>query len=306
MTKTLRMKFIATAMTAVSILLILLIGAINIANFSVNERMTQEFLRILCENEGVFPEKKPPEQPAEFEKDLFRIQPDGRLPASMEYFSVKTDNNGNVVFCDINHTSSVTEDEAETYASQIIASGRQSGREDGLRYLVEETEDGGGKIIVAADTSDQLRSELQLLLLSLAAAVAGWLLMFVLIFLLSGRAVRPIAENIERQKRFVTDAGHEIKTPLAIIMANTDALELHQGETKWSRNIRSQTERLSKLMQNLLTLSRMDEGAASAAMEECSFSCIAEDVADQFREPSENRGIVFCCPYCTGYYGESG
>lgn len=65
---------------------------------------------------------------------------------------------------------------------------------------------------------------------------------------------------MEKQKRFITDAGHEIKTPLAIIMANTDALELHQGETKWSRNIRGQTERLSGLIQNLLTLSRMDEG----------------------------------------------
>ena len=59
MTKTLRMKFIATSMTAVSILLILLIGGINIANFSVNERMTQEFLMIVCENRGTFPEKKP-------------------------------------------------------------------------------------------------------------------------------------------------------------------------------------------------------------------------------------------------------
>ncbi len=100
---------------------------------------------------------------------------------------------------------------------------------------------------------------------------------------------------MEKQKRFVTDAGHEIKTPLAIIMANTDALELHQGETKWSRNIRGQTERLSGLMQNLLTLSRMDEGTAGTLMSECSLSEMTRDAVAQFREPAENRGISVLC-----------
>ena len=140
-----------------------------------------------------------------------------------------------------------------------------------------------------------MRSELRVLLLSLAAGAAGWFFMLILISLLSGRAVRPIVENMEKQKRFVTDAGHEIKTPLAIIMANTDALELHQGETKWSRNIRGQTERLSGLMQNLLTLSRMDEGTAGTLMSECSLSEMTRDAVAQFREPAENRGISVLC-----------
>lgn len=72
--------------------------------------------------------------------------------------------------------------------------------------------------------------------------------MLLLVFLLSKRAIRPIAENMEKQKQFVTNAGHEIKTPLAIIMANTDAMELHNGENKWSRNIRAQTVRLTGLI----------------------------------------------------------
>ena len=67
--------------------------------------------------------------------------------------------------------------------------------------------------------------------------------MLILVIFLSKKAIKPIAENIERQKQFVTDAGHEIKTPLAIILANTDALELHNGENKWSKNIKEQTVR---------------------------------------------------------------
>ncbi len=295
MTKTLRMKFIVTAMTAVSILLILLIGGINIANFSVNERMTRDFLKVLAENGGSLSDREPPDELKERPADLFRFQENGRQPAPMEYFWAETDGAGMVVSCDVSHMSSFTVKEAEAYISRIAVLNQPWGRDDGMRYFISELESGKGNLIVVADISNQLRSELRVLLLSLAAGAAGWFFMLILISLLSGRAVRPIVENMEKQKRFVTDAGHEIKTPLAIIMANTDALELHQGETKWSRNIRGQTERLSGLMQNLLTLSRMDEETAGTLMSECSLSEMTRDAVAQFREPAENRGISVLC-----------
>ena len=295
MTKTLRMKFIVTAMTAVSILLILLIGGINIANFSVNERMTRDFLKVLAENDGSLSDREPPDELKERPADLFRFQENGRQPAPMEYFWAETDGAGMVVSCDVSHMSSFTVKEAEAYISRIAVLNQPWGRDDGMRYFISELESGKGNLIVVADISNQLRSELRVLLLSLAAGAAGWFFMLILISLLSGRAVRPIVENMEKQKRFITDAGHEIKTPLAIIMANTDALELHQGETKWSRNIRGQTERLSGLMQNLLTLSRMDEGTAETLMSECSLSEMTRDAVAQFREPAENRGISVLC-----------
>ena len=295
MTKTLRMKFIVTAMTAVSILLILLIGGINIANFSVNERMTRDFLKVLAENGGSLSDREPPDELKERPADLFRFQENGRQPAPMEYFWAETDGAGMVVSCDVSHMSSFTVKEAEAYISRIAVLNQPWGRDDGMRYFISELESGKGNLIVVADISNELRSELRVLLLSLAAGAAGWFFMLILISLLSGRAVRPIVENMEKQKRFVTDAGHEIKTPLAIIMANTDALELHQGETKWSRNIRGQTERLSGLMQNLLTLSRMDEGTAGTLMSECSLSEMTRDAVAQFREPAENRGISVLC-----------
>lgn len=295
MTKTLRMKFIVTAMTAVSILLILLIGGINIANFSVNERMTRDFLKVLAENDGSLSDREPPDELKERPADLFRFQENGRQPAPMEYFWAEMDGAGMVVSCDVSHMSSFTVKEAEAYIGRIAVLNQPWGRDDGMRYFISESESGKGNLVVVADISNQLRSELRVLLLSLAAGAAGWFFMLILISLLSGRAVRPIVENMEKQKRFITDAGHEIKTPLAIIMANTDALELHQGETKWSRNIRGQTERLSGLMQNLLTLSRMDEGTAGTLMSECSLSEMTRDAVAQFREPAENRGISVLC-----------
>ena len=72
------------------------------------------------------------------------------------------------------------------------------------------------------------------------------LLFFVLVVaLLSGKALYPMIRNMETQKQFITNAGHELKTPLAIIQANTEAMELIAGESKWSRNIKTQTARLT-------------------------------------------------------------
>ena len=257
--------------------------------------MTRDFLKVLAENGGSLSDREPPDELKERPADLFRFQENGRQPAPMEYFWAETDGAGMVVSCDVSHMSSFTVKEAEAYISRIAVLNQPWGRDDGMRYFISELESGKGNLIVVADISNQLRSELRVLLLSLAAGAAGWFFMLILISLLSGRAVRPIVENMEKQKRFVTDAGHEIKTPLAIIMANTDALELHQGETKWSRNIRGQTERLSGLMQNLLTLSRMDEGTAGTLMSECSLSEMTRDAVAQFREPAENRGISVLC-----------
>ena len=112
-------------------------------------------------------------------------------------------------------------------------------------------------------------------------------LMFIIVLLISRRAVRPIADNIEKQRRFVTDAGHEIKTPLAIIMANTDALELHLGSSKWSHNIREQSIRLNGLMKNLLTLARLDEDQAALPLAEVNFSQLLQKCLDSFNEMIE-------------------
>ena len=99
------------------------------------------------------------------------------------------------------------------------------------------------------------------MVLSISSAIAFfcWLATLLFVILLSGRAVRPILAGMEKQKQFITNAGHELKTPLAIIQSNNDASALIHGETKYSRNIRAQTQRLNVLMSNLLTLAKLDE-----------------------------------------------
>lgn len=116
--------------------------------------------------------------------------------------------------------------------------------------------------------------------------------MLLFVILLSKRAILPIAENMEKQKQFVTNAGHEIKTPIAIIQSNTEAMELYNGENKWSKNIKEQTIRLNELMKNLLTLARMDESSANLNLSDFSLSQLLADHTECFREALELRGIA--------------
>ena len=81
--------------------------------------------------------------------------------------------------------------------------------------------------------------------------------MFVLVVIFSRRIVRPVAEIYDKQKEFITNAGHEIKTPLAIINADADVIEMENGESEWTEDIKNQTRRLSSLTNDLIFLAKM-------------------------------------------------
>ena len=312
MIKTLQKKFIFTAMTAITILIVVILGVVNILNYVRIKEENAHMLDMLVQNEGMpsfnnlengmnVPDDihQPPNKPQDDIKDkepkmdFFgnHITEDSAMSA--RFFVVKMSYGNEIVYVDVNHISSVTEKEAEKYAKDIINTGKKSGVEDGFLYRVEESKDGQGRTIVCLYNSGQNRNILWVLMVSGGIGITSWLLMLIIVFLLSKRAIKPIAENIDKQKTFVTDAGHEIKTPLAIILANIDAMELHNGENKWSKNIRNQTDRLSGLMKNLLALSRMEEGGIKADVE-INLSQIVEETVDCFVESAEKKEIKLC------------
>ncbi|MGI6026630.1 MAG: sensor histidine kinase [Candidatus Scatomorpha sp.] len=282
MLKTLRRKFVVTAMAAVTALFLVLLGGINGVNVFLSSRNTDMLLLALTEGEGTI-------RPGREAPGLFRPPLDADAALSAVYFTVRLDGTGEAVGADISRISSVTEAEAEQYAEKAAASGERAGREERFKYRIARTRDGA--IAVFLDVSDERRAILTVAALSLLAGAGCWLAALLAVMLLSRRATRPIAESMARQKQFITDAGHEIKTPLAIIRANADALELHQGESRWSRNIRGQTERLDLLTKRLLALARLDEGGPVPEETELDLSALTEAAAAQFTEPAEAAGL---------------
>lgn len=313
MVKMLQKKFIAAAMAAVSVLLLVLIGTINVANCMVSSRQTNEQLTMLADIEkqvikqqkaeteyGKFPNRYfhlPNEQDKNFSKGgLFHPPMDEDMAMSLRFFTVYIDKHDKVIRKDISRIASVSEEEAEIFAKQAVQAEKILGYLEHFKYQVLTAKENDvwlteDKIIIFLDVSGQFRSIGMVIVLSISVGAVCWICMLLLVILLSKKAIRPIAQNIQKQRQFVTDAGHEIKTPLAIIQANIDAMELISGENKWSRNIRSQTVRLNGLMQNLLTLAKMDEESLVLSMEQLSLSDLLEDAIQSFCEAAALKHI---------------
>lgn len=291
MIKTLQRKFIVTAMTAISVLLILLLGTINILNIYGVRHQIDAKLEMISQNEGnpdnipMAPGGMPPRKPYGMKNDYDTFM-------SSNFFVVRFDRNGYIVYTDVSRISSVSEKEAKDLAEKVYAQNALSGKMDGFAYMVRDSRMGFGKVAVFLDTSSDIYSYIRVLFLSAAIGISCWGFMLLLVILLSRRAIRPIAVNMEKQKQFVTNAGHEIKTPLAIIQSNTEAMELYNGENKWSKNIKEQTVRLNELMKNLLILARMEESSANLNLSDFSLSQLLVDDTECFRETLKLRGIT--------------
>lgn len=248
MKKTLRKKFILFAMFAVTILLVVLIGAITGFSWIVLDGQSSSILHTLVSgNEKFFQMEFHNPRPFTPPMNMDTIK-------SARFFTVRTDWKGNVLDVNIDQISSVSIEQAVQYAHQITTT---TGKIDNYKYEVKHL--GTDRLIFFMDTSRQLETFVMVFSISSAIALICWLAILLFVILLSEQAVRPILAGMEKQKQFITNAGHELKTPLAIIQSNNDASTLIHGETKYSKNIRFQIQRLNVLMTNLLTLAKLDE-----------------------------------------------
>ena len=130
---------------------------------------------------------------------------------------------------------------------------------------------------------------------SLIMALAGYVIVFVIVFILSGKIIQPIAESYEKQKRFITDAGHEIKTPLTIIHANVDILEMELGKNESLSDISQQTKRLRSLTDDLVMLARMEESEETMQKIDFPVSEVVTEAARPFRTLAIQQGKEFTC-----------
>lgn len=275
MIKSLQRKFIVTAMTAVSVLLLVLLGAINLCNIVLVSRDVHRTVSILADSKANI---KPPLQQDIDEFSKYKDEKDIFLNSS--FFVVKMDKNDNIIYTDVSHISWINAQQAKQMGE--LVKDKEQGKIGKFRFETRNTKD--FKIIVFLDSSVEVIFYLRVLLLSFGLGSICWVFMLPIVIALSRHAIKPIAENMERQRQFVTNAGHEIKTPLAIISANTEAMELYNGENKWTKNIKTQVSRLNGLMKNLLFLSKMDESKIIIDKEWFSLSKLTEESVESFSE----------------------
>ncbi len=205
----------------------------------------------------------------------------------MRYFTVCLNDDGSVSSVNVDKIAAVSADQAAEMAQGMSAGA--SGFLGEYRYSTVQQDDGTVRCVFL-DCSRDLGNFTSFLTASVAISLVGLVLVFVLVFVLSKVAIRPIVESYQKQKAFITDASHEIKTPLAVISAANEVQEMENGETEWSRSIAEQVKRLSGLTEQLVMLARMDEGASRFAKEDVDLSELVEEMAEPFYQLAEQRG----------------
>ena len=278
MIKKMRRRVILAAMLAFLSVIALIAVLVNVVNYYVVTGNLDQTISLIYDFEKHAPEinesNPPPAQP-------FMELPDEESNYMTRFFVVRYDSGGNLISTSLDHVASIEEEEAIQFADQALHSGADCGFVKEYRYAKEITDDRTLLIFLNAVREKQYMFSLFLLTLAISGVSLG--LVFLLVVLFSGKAIKPIANNISRQKQFITDASHELKTPLTSIYTSIDVLEMEKGEDEWTLNIRKQAERMSRLVSELVTLSRLDEDNPLPNREHFSLSNAAWEIVDIFQ-----------------------
>ena len=320
----LKRRFIILAMAALAILLAVIVAGMNIINYEKVVSDADERIEVIEENydrflnvpggsfmpQGDVIEQDDMDDDEDFDHDDMFDREDepffGRggekgpfmtrdEAEESRFFVATAGQDGEIQQVNVDRISSVDEGEARSYAKEALSSGKDEGFVGEFRYSVEN--DGPGMRVTFLDCGRVLESFRNYLKYSILMSLAGLIVMFGVITFFAGRIVRPVAESYEKQKRFITDAGHEIKTPLAIIKANIDLMDMELDKKRIDKaelkenlgDINSQVDRLTDLTNDLVYLSRMEEGD-SLVMTEVPLSDIVSETAASFGPLAEEQG----------------
>lgn len=281
MIKNLRKKFIFVAMLSVTLVLVAIMATINVVNYINIVKSKDSVVSFLCDNNGEFPQNVKGDNRSE---SVPPQKPDGNfspeMPFETRYFSVRLDKDGNVTYSDVKNIAAITEEKAEEYAKNLFSKNATKGFEGNYRYGSVEKD--GEMLYVFVDATRDLDTFGSFLSMSVFISVAGLLLVFVLVVIFSKAVFKPVEESYKKQKSFITNAGHDLKTPLTIIGADAEVIELENGASEWTDDIKKQISRLSSLTEKLVFLAKMDESETALQRSEINLSEMVAETAASY------------------------
>ena len=287
----LQKRFILICTVSVLTVIALVFGVILVLNISSMNRNMDMLADRVSEGGGRFPgsmaeKPEPDKMPPPNAQDFAFITPE--TPFSTRHFTVFFDKNDEVARTNTESIYSITDESAIEYAESVLKDGDERGWISNYRYKVFSTEMGKG--IVFVDGSMSRSSLMQSMTIAGLVLLGCAALVLILIFLLSKKAVKPIAESYEKQKQFITDANHELKTPLTLILANLDIAEAELGKNEWLDDIRAEGHRMTELVNQLVALSRMDEEGQPLNITEVALDNLVGDTLAEFEPLAKERG----------------
>lgn len=280
----LRKKFVLFSISAVILVVFIIASVINIFNFYKLNSKNETILNFIAQNGGTFP------KPNEHNIKMFleeNISPEDAF--STRFFTVNLDTNNKVVKVNTNDIYLVTYDEAISYSKKSI--GKKTGVIGNYKYKIFPLE--RGLSIIFTDISNDLDIFNSFLRNSFYISFSAILAVVIVSTILSKKAIKPILETYNKQKAFITNASHELKTPLAIINTNIDVIEMENGESNWTQSVHSQVKRLNELINDMIKLSKLEETGEKIEMKNFDISKTLNETSDQFNSLAIQNEKIF-------------
>ena len=292
MLKKVQRKFVRIALFSLFIIVTVQIIAVNVMNILQRDSEVRNMLYIISENGGMFPSSYHDNR--NYIDSLLnpfkKVQITIETPYSTRYFVVKLSDN---IVTDIStdNIASVSDEMAFEYAAEVFSGETGFGFLDKFRYYYTTDEDTKKSIIVFIDFQKELEATFKLFSMSVIVGSLCVLLLNFPIWLLSKKAMMPVEKSIKKQRQFITDAGHELKTPIAIISADADVLEMCEGENEWVTSIKNQAVRLDGLVKELVTLSKLEEEKPKQKTEQFNLSLAVTETASSFETLAKMNNV---------------
>lgn len=280
----LRVKFIKISMLAVVLSLSVIFFSILLMNYRELTLRGERLLDVLIENGGNFPKPEQKMGQAPPKRDRIFTQD----PFSTRFFTIRTDQHGQILQVDVDHVFGVSVQEASMYAKEVVFAQKKGDMFKHYKYRVSELEN--GFLLVFVDLERELDFFYRFVFSSALLMVSACLLIFLLIALLSKKAVSPIVRAYENQNRFLTDASHELKTPLSVIKTNAQLLSMKHVDSKWIGAITRQVDKMDALIEKMLTLMKLEENPfEKSSKTTVDLSSMVKRISDDFKSIAKNR-----------------
>ena len=252
MFKSFRRKFVATSVASVAVVIILMASTLNFINYYKMGQRVDDSLYEASKSSAlvtIF---------SDGEEDMIVTKNTASKTPNNNGFSIaKIDENKNVIRSYRDDVLIKGKDDLQKLVTDAVNESSTSGYVGTYRYL--KVNNDAGNLVLLLNTQRDLDSFHAFMRNSIIVSSIVILSVFILLVLISKKVIAPIQQSYQKQKQFITDASHELKTPLAIIRSNTDVLELENGDSKWTKNIQNQVDRLTSLVNSLVVFSRMEE-----------------------------------------------
>lgn len=288
MIKKFRRKFIAVAVLSLAIILFASFGGVVLATQYRTDKEITNVLQLLAKNNGQLNQKAARKTlgPDSNKDSLFKYR----------YFTLSLSSTSKLKLVDNTHISTISASDITSNSSLIKRTIKNTTSEGSIminsnpyRFILVKSKSSNQTSAIFLDTTPITASYKHLFRVAIFLGISGLIFFTLILFLLSNQAIKPIVEAYEKQRRFITNAGHELKTPLAIISANTEMEEMIGKSDEWTESTKEQVERLTMLINQLISLARMSE-KDELILERVNFSDSVKRAANSFKSLIQKDG----------------